>query len=335
MSDARAAAVLVCVLAGCGGGFAPAPAYPSDVEQDAPFEATAIDLPGLRNDAPLPFALEPGDTIAVELVSMDTREVEDIGLDATGVAHLPFAGDVDLLRVSLSEAERRITRELRKLDKLAQARVRLTGRGGQRATVLGAVAQQGSFELRPGARVTDLVAMAGGLLMTTTGPDPVPAANLADAIVMRRGKRLLIDMARALRGEPMHDVYVRPGDHVYVPPSTGNHVTVLGQVGQPQLFAYRRGLRLTEALALAGGVTVGADKDDIRVIRGTLRAPKIYRASLRDLIDGDAHDVLLRPGDIVFITDHAIEDVGEVISIITPALSLGLSSAALAVSLQR
>jgi protein involved in polysaccharide export with SLBB domain len=94
-------------------------------------------------------------------------------------------------------------------------------------------------------------------------------------------------------------------------------------------------LRLSQALALAGGVTVGADKSDIRVIRGTLASPRVYTASLADLVDGDTHDVALQPGDIIFVTDDIIEDIGEVVALVAPVLSIGFSSAVLAVTLSR
>jgi protein involved in polysaccharide export with SLBB domain len=90
---------------------------------------------------------------------------------------------------------------------------------------------------------------------------------------------------------------------------------------------------LSQALALAGGVTVGADKGDIRVIRGTLAKPRVYTASLSDFVDGDVHDVALQPGDIIFVTDDIIEDIGEVVALISPVLSIGFSSAVLAVTL--
>jgi polysaccharide export outer membrane protein len=88
-------------------------------------------------------------------------------------------------------------------------------------------------------------------------------------------------------------------------------------------------------LAQAGGVTVGADKGDIRVIRGTLTQPRVYRASLTDFVNGNSNDVMLQPGDIIFVSDHFIEDLGEVVRIVAPMLSLGVTSTALAVSVRR
>ena len=333
----RCGCVLVActlALAGCG-GYPRAPAYAPSDDPDAGFEQVDVELPGMPGDAPAPFTLQPGDTIAVQVVSTETLAVDGVMLDGTGSVHLPLVGDVVLAGNSLTDAERTITRGMQQFDRLAQVRVALTGRGGQRATVLGAVQQQGPVELHPAARITDVVAAAGGPITTFTGPTPVPVADIAGAVMMRNGEKLPINMDLALRGDPKHNVYVQPGDHIYMPPSTGRHVTVLGQTGNPQLFAHRAGLRLTEALALAGGINVGGDKDDIRVIRGSLLQPKVYRASLADIVSGSSHDVVLQPGDIIFVTDHWIEDFSEVMGVIAPVLSLGLSSVALAIALDR
>jgi polysaccharide export outer membrane protein len=322
----QAFAVVAC------GGHPLAPAYPSP---DPAFEAAKVAAPGLAVDPPPQLTLRPGDTVTIQIVSTETQVFTDVVLDAVGNVHIPLAGDVQVGGVGLTEAEGRLVAALQRHDKFVQVTLQMTGRAGQRATVLGAVTTQGPVELIPGARVTDVIAGAGGPIAGITGPNPVLVANVADAVLMRGGKVVPIDMRKALRGEPLHNVYVHPGDHIYVPPSVGANVSMLGQLGAPQVFPYREGLRLTEALALAGGVTTGADKGDIRVIRGTLREPKVYRASLSDLVDGDAHDVMLKPGDIVFVTDHPLEDFTEVMGVISPALSLGTSAVALGIALDR
>jgi polysaccharide export outer membrane protein len=327
------AAVLTAALAGCG-GMPQAPAYPTADGADF-VEPDSADRPGIPDDRPPAAVLRPGDTLRVQIVSAEQQTLEGVVVDATGNLHLPLSGDVPVAGLGLVEAEDRVRAAMQQYDKLVQVNLQQTARGGQRATVLGVVNTQGAVELVPGARVTDLVAGAGGPITTTTGPNPVPVADLSAAVLIRKGKVLPVDLAKALRGDPLHNVYVHPGDHLYIPPSIGQNISVLGQVGAPQVFAPRPGMRLTEALALAGGVTVGADKGDIRVIRGTLVQPKVYRADLAALVDGDTHDVMLRPGDIVFVTDHPIEDFNEVMGTIAPALSIGLSGAALGLAIDQ
>jgi polysaccharide biosynthesis/export protein len=327
---------LLCVLdllTSCA-GLPKAPAYPS--KEDGFSGPGALQRPGLRGDRPPPLTLQPGDVLTIDVVSEQPKTWTAVSIDATGRVHLPMVGDVDVGGGSLSEAERKVQAALRKLDRFVEVTIQLSDAKGQRATVLGAVTTQGSIQLVPGARLADLIAGAGGPLRSAAiGTAPESVADLDGAVMMRDGKPLPISVTKALEGDPLHNVYVHPGDHLYVPPALGATVSVLGQVGAPHVFPHHAGLRLTQALAIAGGVTVGGDKSDIRVIRGKLDAPRVYRASLRAVFNGSSHDVLLLPGDIIFVTDHPIEDLGEVVSLIAPILSLGLTGTLLAVTLNR
>jgi protein involved in polysaccharide export with SLBB domain len=325
------AAWLACSLVACG--FPTAPAYPS--KEDGFSGPNPVPRPGLPGDAALPLKLQPGDVLTIELASDPPRTLPGVVIDGTGQVHMPMAGDVAIGSLGLTEAEKTLEAALKQYDKFVQVTITLTEPRGQRATVLGAVVQQGNVTLIPGARVTDVIAAVGGPLTSSADGIPVMLADLGGAVLIRGGSTQPVSIARALEGDPLHNVFIRPGDHIYVPPAFGRSVTVLGQVGAPRVLPHQVGLRLSQVLAMSGGVTVGADKGDIRVIRGSLEAPRVYQASLADFVDGDVHDVSLQPGDIVFVTDHAIEDVGEVLSVVSPALSLGFSSLALAISLNQ
>lgn len=322
----------VAASAGCG-GFPTAPAYPR--KDDGFSTPQTVARPGIPGDTAMPLKLQPGDVLSIELATEPQRTLNGVILDGTGHVHLPFAGDVGISGLGLTEAEKTIEAALKQFDRFVQVTVSLTDPKGQRATVLGAVASQGSINLVPGARVTDVIADAGGPLTSTDGGTPLSLADLRGAVLIRGGHTQPISIARALEGDPLHNIFMRPGDHIYVPPALGSSISILGQVATARVLPHQGGLRLSQALAMAGGVMTGADKGDIRVIRGTLEKPRVYQASLADFVDGDVHDVLLQPGDIIFVTDHALEDISEVISVISPALSLGLSSMALAVSLNR
>jgi protein involved in polysaccharide export with SLBB domain len=134
-----------------------------------------------------------------------------------------------------------------------------------------------------------------------------------------------VSLDQALRGVRAHNVYLHPGDALYVPFATGRRVSVLGQVRSPAALPHYNGLRLTQALSEAGGVTEGGDKDDIRLVRGNVDGLSVYRASLWDIAQGHASDVALTSGDVVFVTDHAVEDVGEVVRLVAPIVVVGLT----------
>lgn len=70
---------------------------------------------------------------------------------------------------------------------------------------------------------------------------------------------------------------------------------ILGEVSRPGSFAYREGLTVLNAVALAGGFTYRADKDDIEINRGgdTSRPPE--EATL---------ETLVQPGDLITVTER-------------------------------
>jgi polysaccharide export outer membrane protein len=90
---------------------------------------------------------------------------------------------------------------------------------------------------------------------------------------------------------------------------------------------------LTEALARAGGIdTKRGDRKDVRIVRGPLREPRVYTANLKDLTGGEATDVELAPGDIVWVTKSWYASTADVLDALSPVLSLANSFAILAVA---
>jgi polysaccharide export outer membrane protein len=288
---------------------------------------------GLPGDSAPQAVLRPGDLLVLTL-SHGTETRELIGpVDARGTLHIAYGTDLAVAGLSLKAAEDSIAERLGKQQRFLQVRLRISERPTQRVSVLGALTRPGYLELTPGMRVTDLVAAAGGLRTVEEGEGSrlTPVADLADARLLRDGKALPIDVEAALRGVPAHNVYVHPGDQLYVPFATDDLVSVLGQVTAPGVFVHHRGMRMTEVLALAGGVTVGGDKSDIRLVRGAVDSPHAYSASLAALVAQKEHDVALAAGDVVFVTDDPLEDVGEVFNLVFfPLAAIAVSAMSVA-----
>lgn len=313
--------LLVSMVSGCA-SFPLAPAYPLD---DPGFsEATAEPRPGMPGDAPEGLRLYPGDVVTVELASTQTQALTGLTVDGAGRIHLPLVGDVVVGGLSLLDAEAAIKTEAQRFDRLVQVAVTLTAAAGHRVSVLGAVMTPGSIVLPPAGRIADVIALAGGP-RSAVGDVGV---DWESSRVVRAGQSLPVDLRKAVAGDALHNAYLRPGDHVYLAYGHDSLVSVLGAVGGPRALPFHQGMRLTEALAVSGGITGEGDKSDVRVIRGPLSAPRVYMASLRDVVGGNSHDVALLPGDVVYVTEHWLGDVAEIVAIVAPLLSIGLSGGA-------
>jgi len=304
----------IALVPGCG-GLPRAPATPSAQDGFAPVAPP----PGMDDTAPAGLMLFPGDRVTLRMQSAEVSEVGPLVVDERGVIHVPLAGDIEVGGTPLTQAEHRIEQGMRQYDATVRVTILMSDATGHMASVIGAVENQGRFAVVPGMRVADLLAAAGGPL---PGGDPsAPAADLAAARVIRGGQGLPISVALALSGDLRHNVRVRPGDHLYVPAQRGNMVTVIGEVNGGLVFPHRDGIRLSQALGLAGGMTRDANGGDIRIVRGPSSNPTVYRAAMDHIANGEHPDPVLAPGDIVLVGSSALADFRDVMAAIAPVLT--------------
>jgi polysaccharide export outer membrane protein len=83
-------------------------------------------------------------------------------------------------------------------------------------------------------------------------------------------------------------------------------VSVIGEVDRENRIALTQNLRVLEAIALAGGFTIFADKSDVRVVRWQPDGTEIeyrfdYNAYKRGRAPGS--NFVLQPGDTIIVSD--------------------------------
>lgn len=329
LSAAALFAPALLVLGACTPSFPRAPTLPS--ERDAFGQSQSVVPSGMDEDAASPLSLEPGDVIALVLQSAEREEQPNLVVDERGVVHVPLAGDVEVGGMPLTQAEQRLETALRQYDRTVRVSILLTDPRGHVATVIGAVQDPGRFSVTPGMRLADLLAEAGGPARNEEENVGFSGADLGGARLVRRGETLPVSVTLALNGDPRHNVRVRPGDVLYVPADLQRLVTVLGQVTTSQVMQHRPGMRITQSLALAGGLTRDGNWGDVRVIRGDSEHPRVYQASVADIVDGRAPDVVLAPGDIVYVASAGHADLRDVMNSISSFLSLATTGAIIAI----
>jgi polysaccharide export outer membrane protein len=309
------------MLAVCSGCSAPLGAAPTRPTEDSDFTVEAIPTPAGMALAPAtPFQLEPGDVLNFRMISVAPLEVPHLRVDDAGFLHAPLAGTITVAGASLEEAEALLQERLRRYDRFGVVSLTVAEPAGHRASVLGSVARAGTYVLSSPTRVADLLAMAGGVQRADGEAESVELGDLEAARLLRAGEPLPISIPRAVAGDPRHNVLLAPRDVLFVPALQGAAVRVLGEVNHPRLIPWRPGLRLSEVLAQAQGTSPGADEADVRVVRGPLSAPRLYQASLRALIQGQATDVELARGDIVYVTKHWFASATDVLQRLIPLL---------------
>ncbi len=163
-----------------------------------------------------------------------------------GQAPIPYVGSVQFAGRTPEAVRQSILSSLR--DKAVEPDVIITsvGTDSRAVTVSGAVRSSGQVPLGlEGDRITEVIAKAGG-----------PAEEPYETYVtLVRGDRTGTVLLKSIIESPSENVYVQPGDQVFVShdPRT---FTVLGQtVSNNRIEFGANDLNLLEAIALAGGGT--------------------------------------------------------------------------------
>jgi protein involved in polysaccharide export with SLBB domain len=308
-----------------------APRHPLD---DKSFAAPILaQKTGLSGDTPPSLTLMPGDRVNIELSSSAVTPLPNVLIEAAGTVHVPLAGDIEVRGLGLVQAEQKLKEALKRYDSLIHVTVTINALDGHKITVVGAVRTPGVVPLPPAARVADVIMLAGGTIVNLVNGQLVSGSDLRTAKLIRDAQNVPIDFEKAMGGDPIHNVFMHAGDQIYIPSERGLTISLLGQTGGT-VVQWAPGMRLTQALAMSGGILVGGDKDDIRIVRGPIDSTRVYASSIRDIVDGDSHDVELYPGDVVFVTDHWIEDFSEVTGALAPLVSMAFSATAVTLALR-
>ena len=222
-------------------------------------------------------------------------------VDRSGTISVPFAGEVRAAERSLAEIQREIEARLTKRAVEPQVVVSMAEQNANEVSVVGdVVSGANKFKIRPnGERILDMLSRAGGF--------KYPGYELF--VTLQRGKQKTTVYFPTLINDPGENIFVEPGDTIYVYREQQKFVAVgaLGSSGQTSgltgLYAFENErLSLNEAVAKAGGLldtranpgqvfvyrmehrqTLEALKVDLKKFpRDQKFIPTIYRANFRD-----------------------------------------------------
>ena len=102
----------------------------------------------------------------------------------------------------------------------------------------------------------------------------------------------------------LKDGFIRdPQVSVFVKEFNSKKVFVLGEVNKPGTFRYEDRMTIVQAVTLAGGLKTLAAKDRLILTRVIDGAEQKFVVPFQDISKGVSKNVLLRPGDIVFVPE--------------------------------
>lgn len=127
----------------------------------------------------------------------------------------------------------------------------------QKVSVLGQVNRPGKYALASSSHLLDFLAEAG---------DVINDAAADTATIMRKdGSRQTVNLVELFAGDPEQNIVVRGGDTIYVPKAPKFYI--YGEVRTPGVYRLERGMTLSRAISVGGGLTPRGSESRVVVKR--------------------------------------------------------------------
>jgi len=234
-------------------------------------------------------------------------------VDRTGMINVPYAGAIRAAGRPVGEVQAEIEKRLANRAIEPQVIITTTLSRSSNISVLGDVNTPAQLDLSPGGeRVLDVIARAGGL----------NAPQYETYVTIERHNRKATVLFRTLIDKPSENIYVRPGDTVFVSRERRTYL-VFGATEEAGRIDFEdSNLTLGEAIAKTGGLLDSrADPAQVflyRIVpRETLQKmgvdvshftsdeiPTIFRANLRDpAIFFAIQEFKMKDKDIIYVSN--------------------------------
>lgn len=253
-------------------------------------------------------------------------------VDRDGMITVPYGGRIRAAGRTPDELSRAIVESLQNKAVEPQAIVTIAQSGAAEATVIGDATGSGRIPLNlKGDRILEVVAQAGGI---RTQPHETYVR------LLRNGSTGVASV-RSILANPRENVFVRPGDTIYVYRSTPKF-TVLGAVtAQHDYLIDQDRLTLAEAVARSGGLNdLQADSSAVFLFReespevvrsinprskflnGAAKIPVVYRLSFRRPDDYFySQKMAVQDGDLLYVANAPAVELAKFVTLARQVIS--------------
>lgn len=269
------------------------------------------------------YRVSVGDVLEVSIFGDDETIVQHVVVAPDGRIYYTFVEGVYALGKTLREVNEIMTSKLGELYNNPVVTMNLIESEAQSFKILGRVQRPGLYNLTSSVRLREAIALAGGWATESYKDKTTPLqqiANFRESFIVRKNKKLDVDFEKLINAaDNSQNIYVKPGDYIYIAKYDIRQVFILGAVRNPTVMPWKIDLTLMNSLAYAGAWTIGNPySPDIKkalLLRGNLEDPCVIYIDLSKIISGEAKDFYLEPGDIVFLPEKGFRFARELVRI--------------------
>ena len=257
------------------------------------------------------YRIGPGDVLDVRIYNRPQLSRDAVRVEGNGMIRMPLI-DSDIQASCLTEGElaKEIATRYTKYYRNLQVDVYIKEYHSRQVAIIGAVNEQGRFELQRRVRLLELVTYAKGPsakagqtinIVHSNNTSPCKQTTENDDNTAFASYKL----SDVMEGKQESNPYLENGDIVTVPDA--DQVYIVGNVFMPLTIQLREPITLTRAIAMAGGLKQDTRKDKIRVLRqepgSSVR--KEIMVDLYAIEKKRSEDLALVPNDIIDVPTSA------------------------------
>jgi polysaccharide export outer membrane protein len=294
-------------------------------------EAQASSVPQeLLSYQPEDYRIGAGDTLYItvwdhpELTSPAGSQQQTVAngrlVRPDGTLFYPYAGTIKAAGLTVEELRQSLTKKLSSFVREPQVDVNVVGYGSHRITL------EGAFQ-HTDAQVLNSVPMTLAQAIGVAGIN-TQEADLSGLTLTRDGKTYPIDLTQ-LNQNASGQIYLKPGDKLFLPYNDNKEVYVVGEVIRPQAITFKTtALTLTQALGRAGGLSpITSSGNAVYVIRGseklTQTPAQVFHLNARSPASyALADNFRVKPGDVVWVGAAGITKWNRFLSQLLPLSGL-------------
>lgn len=300
------------------------------VGEDPVFESLDLTrpLPDEALDPDLsPYQVGPGDILAIEVAENDrTQALSTVMPD--GMLYYDVAGGIRANGKTLGEISEILAQKLEKDYPSPVVTVNLNTAQSQRFFILGQVKNPGAYPIAKPTTLIEAISLAGGFYSGEEyNGETQNTIDLDRSTLIRNGELMPVDFRGLIEhGDMRQNIYIEPGDYLYLPSNQDRAVYVLGAVQNPGPVYFDTDPTVLSSVAMAGGARDDAIITKALIIRGSLTQPRVATVNVHNIMRGYSPDARLAAGDIVWVPNTAlsyIEDYAEA-ALITAAQALAV-----------
>lgn len=255
------------------------------------------------------YRIGAGDVLDIRIMNRPQLSREAVRVDGNGMIRMPLIeGEIQAACKSEGELATEISRRYLKYYRNPQVDVFLKEYHAREVALIGAVNEQGRYQMQRRLRLLELLSFAKGpsdkagqTINIVRGPRTDICGDSTDSS-SAEGAFISLRLNDTLRGEEKANPYVQSGDIVTIPEA--EQVYVVGNVYSPKSLPLKEPISVSRAIAMAGGPLRDSKTDRIHIVRQQPGGEKseIY-VNLTAIARKRAEDVMLQPNDIVEVQE--------------------------------